>query len=189
MSSNIQWIATHRLSVGDLLQYLTWCELMFTFIWPKFCWDKVNCQLGWLFFWVCPKHKYLFWYMKITQLHVGNLFISSNASDLCVPFPISGKIEVEHVISKKLQLKRKAEVSISVIMVKKIYMLSLFQHSSRGNPIEAILSFLLWINYFVILLFITYLVRYNYIIYVCLWNKVNNNTAHEAFRNARTLAL
>lgn len=31
--------------------------------------------------------------------------------NICVSHSISGRIEVEHVISKKLQLKRKAEVS------------------------------------------------------------------------------
>lgn len=31
--------------------------------------------------------------------------------NICVSHSISGRIEVEHVISKKLQLKKKAEVS------------------------------------------------------------------------------
>lgn len=90
--------------------------------------------------------------MKITQLHVKNVFASSKTSDLCGLFPALGKIEMEHVISKKLQLKEKAEVSISVIRIKKTYMLSVFKNSSRGSPsIGVILSFLILMNLVILL--------------------------------------
>uniref|UniRef100_A0A7N5ZRW9 O-acyltransferase n=1 Tax=Anabas testudineus TaxID=64144 RepID=A0A7N5ZRW9_ANATE len=45
----------------------------------------------------------------ITQLHVDIFFYFIKTSDFCGLFPVSGKNDMEHVISKKLQLKRKAE--------------------------------------------------------------------------------
>lgn len=72
----------------------------------------------------------------ITQLHVDIFFYFIKTSDFCGLFPVSGKNDMEHVISKKLQLKRKAEVTISVIRVKKTYTLKLFEHSSKGNFVK-----------------------------------------------------
>lgn len=48
-----------------------------------------------------------------SELHfnIRRLHICFGGVNICVSHSISGRIEVEHVISKKLQLKKKAEVS------------------------------------------------------------------------------
>lgn len=74
----------------------------------------------------------------------------------CVLDLISGKIEVEHVISKKLQLKRKAEVSTSVTRVKLVLnldALALRLYLGKCDPriplsVITILCFVLLINLF-----------------------------------------
>lgn len=81
--------------------------------------------------WVYPQHLPLLWHWKIAKQHVNNFYFII-CLDLCVLFAIIGKIEVEHVISKKLQLKRKAEVSKSVIWVNKRLNLHV-EHPPRGN--------------------------------------------------------